>query len=152
MNVRERIEVDMSVNVCVNDVRKYIRRSCREETLVARKRYRDLLSRQRKTSHSAAFESRLLSAACLDSSSTRTSERESERAFARWSRRDEARQRRDRTYLFGEANLLAQFALASDDVDQRVLEQAGEDEDEARGHPHIDGFDVGHARQLRSNT
>ena len=34
------------------------------------------------------------------------------------------------------------------DVDVGELDEGGEDEDEAHGHPDVDGFEVGHARQV----
>ena len=34
------------------------------------------------------------------------------------------------------------------DVDVGELDEGGEDEEEAHGHPHVQGFDVGHARKV----
>lgn len=39
------------------------------------------------------------------------------------------------------------LVLAGDEVDGGVLEQGGEDEEQADGHPDVDGLHVGHLRR-----
>jgi hypothetical protein len=56
------------------------------------------------------------------------------------------------TNLFADLHNSFKVLFPLDHVHHGVLEQCGEHEHQAGGHPHVDGLDVRHLGQLASNT